>query len=110
MEGIPVSGQDGDHAALNRVALGTQTVSVWKDARDLGRAAGEIAVALAGGAMMADVEGAQTWTSPAGTEMTAIFLEPVPVTAANLSAVVDAGWITQEALCQGVSNGPAPCN
>ena len=44
MEGIPVSGQDGGHAALNRVALGTQTVSVWKDARDLGRSAGKIAV------------------------------------------------------------------
>jgi D-xylose transport system substrate-binding protein len=41
MEGIPVSGQDGDHAALNRVAKGTQTVSVWKDARELGKAAGE---------------------------------------------------------------------
>ena len=39
MEGIPVSGQDGDHAALNRVAKGTQTVSVWKDARELGKAA-----------------------------------------------------------------------
>ncbi|MEO0999689.1 MAG: D-xylose ABC transporter substrate-binding protein, partial [Pseudomonadota bacterium] len=50
------------------------------------------------------------WTSPGGTEMTSIFLEPLPVTAANLSAVVDAGWISQEALCQGVSNGPAPCN
>ena len=24
---VPVSGQDGDHAALNRVALGTQTVT-----------------------------------------------------------------------------------
>jgi D-xylose ABC transporter, substrate-binding protein len=35
MDGIPVSGQDGDLAALNRVALGTQTVSVWKDAREL---------------------------------------------------------------------------
>ena len=34
MDGLPVSGQDGDHAALNRVALGTQTVSVWKDARE----------------------------------------------------------------------------
>ena len=34
-----MSGQDGDKAALNRVALGTQTVSVWKDARDLGKAA-----------------------------------------------------------------------
>lgn len=110
MEGIPVSGQDGDHAALNRVVLGTQTVSVWKDARDLGKAAGEIAVALAGGAAMADVANAQAWTSPAGTEMTAVFLAPVPVTKDNLSAVVDAGWIAKDKLCQGVSNGPAPCN
>jgi D-xylose transport system substrate-binding protein len=39
LEGIPVSGQDGDKAALNRVAAGTQTVSVWKDARELGRVA-----------------------------------------------------------------------
>lgn len=110
MEGIPVSGQDGDHAALNRIARGTQTVSVWKDARDLGAAAGSIAVALAQGTAMADVEGAGSWTSPAGTTMTARFLEPVPVTAANLSVVVEAGWITQEALCQGVTGGPAPCN
>ncbi|GAB1377255.1 D-xylose ABC transporter substrate-binding protein [Pararhodobacter sp.] len=110
MQGIPVSGQDGDHAALNRIALGTQTVSVWKDARELGRAAAEIAVALAGGTAMADVEGAQEWTSPAGTVMTSRFLAPVPITRDNLSAVVDAGWITQEALCQGVTNGPAPCN
>ena len=29
---VPVSGQDGDHAAINRIALGTQTVSIWKDA------------------------------------------------------------------------------
>jgi D-xylose transport system substrate-binding protein len=111
MEGIPVSGQDGDHAALNRVALGTQTVSVWKDARELGKAAGEIAVALAeNGGDMSAVEGAQSWTSPAGTEMTAVFLAPVPVTKDNLTAVVDAGWIPLETLCQGVSGGPAPCN
>ena len=38
---VPVSGQDGDHAAINRIALGTQTVSIWKDARDLGKVAGE---------------------------------------------------------------------
>lgn len=110
MDGIPVSGQDGDHAALNRVALGTQTVSVWKDARALGRAAGEIAAAMASGTAMADVDGAGSWTSPAGTEMTAIFLAPMPITSDNLSAVVDAGWISQEDLCQGVTNGPAPCN
>ncbi len=110
MDGIPVSGQDGDHAALNRVAQGTQTVSVWKDARALGKAAAEIAVALADGTEPADVEGAEAWTSPAGTEMTAIFLEPVPITKDNLSVVTDAGWIEVEALCQGVENGPAPCS
>ena len=110
MEGIPVSGQDGDHAALNRVAKGTQTVSVWKDARDLGKAAAEIAVQMAEGADMSAVDGGAAWTSPSGTELTARFLEPIPVTADNLTVVVDAGWITKDALCQGVTNGPAPCN
>ncbi len=46
---VPVSGQDADKAALNRVALGTQTVSVFKDARELGSNAADIAVQLAGG-------------------------------------------------------------
>lgn len=111
LEGLPVSGQDGDHAALNRVALGTQTVSVWKDARDLGRTAGEIAVALAkNDGDMLSVAGHQMWTSPGGTTMTAMFLAPVPVTADNLSLVVDAGWIAKDKLCQGVTAGPAPCN
>ncbi|MCU9837669.1 D-xylose ABC transporter substrate-binding protein [Ruegeria sp. WL0004] len=110
MEGLPVSGQDGDHAALNRVAKGTQTVSVWKDARDLGRAAARIAVSLAEGTKMNAIGGADDWTSPGGTKMSALFLEPLPITKDNLSVVVDAGWITQETLCQGVTNGPAPCN
>ena len=43
---VPVSGQDGDQPALNRIALGTQTVDVWKDSRKLGKAAGEAAIAL----------------------------------------------------------------
>ncbi|RME17481.1 MAG: D-xylose ABC transporter substrate-binding protein [Alphaproteobacteria bacterium] len=110
MEGIPVSGQDGDHAALNRIAKGTQTVSVWKDSRELGKAAAEAAVAMINGTKMEDLPGVVKWTSPSGTTMNAIFLAPVPITKDNLSVVVDAGWITKEELCQGVVNGPAPCN
>ncbi len=102
MEGIPVSGQDGDHAALNRVALGTQTVSVWKDARVLGKAAGEIAVALAGGSDHVTIEGAQEWTSPSGKALVARFLAPVPVTADNLDVVIDSGWISKAAVCANV--------
>lgn len=105
MEGIPVSGQDGDFAALNRVALGTQTVSVWKDARELGRAAGEIAVALATGTAMQNVEGTQHWVSPGGRPMNAQFLEPVPISRENLNVVIDAGWVSKSVVCQGVPAG-----
>jgi D-xylose transport system substrate-binding protein len=104
MEGIPVSGQDGDHAALNRVALGTQTVSVWKDARELGKAAAEIAISLAEGTALADIPETEEWTSPGGTTMNARFLAPVPITRDNLDVVIDADWISKEALCAGVSD------
>ncbi|MBZ4689527.1 MAG: D-xylose-binding periplasmic protein XylF [Cereibacter sp.] len=110
LSGIPVSGQDGDHAALNRIAAGTQTVSVWKDARELGKNAAEIALALAGGTAPEEIANATKFTTPGGNEMTSVFLTPIPVTKDNLSLVVDAGWITKEALCQGVTGGPAPCN
>ena len=102
---IPVSGQDGDLAALNRVALGTQAVDVWKDARQLGTAAGEAAVALCANPDIAAVPGTAPFTSPEGNELTSILLEPQPITQENLDVVVDAGWIDQETLCQGVEAG-----
>ena len=54
---VPVGGQDGDLPALNRVALGTQTVSVWKDSRILGEAAGEAALELCANPDLASVDG-----------------------------------------------------
>ena len=108
MAGIPVSGQDGDMEALNRVALGTQTVSVWKDSRALGKAAGEIAVALANGTAMDAVEGSAKYSSPSGKELNSVLLKPVPVTKDNLDVVLDAGWISKDTLCAGVT-GVAVC-
>ena len=102
---VPVSGQDGDLAALNRVALGTQSVSVWKDARELGTAAGQAAIALAQGTALADVSGVIQFDSPGGNSMTSILLEPIAITQDNLNLVVDAGWIGLDALCQGVTSG-----
>ena len=102
---VPVSGQDADLAVLNRVALGTQAVSVWKDARELGTAAGEAAVALAGGTALADVAGTIQFDSPGGNSMTSILLDPVPITQENLNLVVEAEWISIEELCQNVEAG-----
>jgi D-xylose transport system substrate-binding protein len=103
---VPVSGQDGDKAALNRVALGTQTVSVWKDSRALGKAAGEAALGLAQGTAMDQISGAVKFSGgPKGEEMNSILLAPLPITRDNLDVVIDAGWITKEEVCQGVSPG-----
>ena len=107
---IPVGGQDGDLAALNRVARGSQTVSVWKDARALGKAAGEIASALAGGAALDAVPGATKFSGGAnGVEMNAILLDPTPITKDNLNVVIDAGHISKEAACEGAMEGVAAC-
>ena len=103
---VPVSGQDGDHAALNRVALGTQTVSVWKDARALGNKAAEIALLLADGKTMSEVPGAVKFSGgPRKVEMNSLFLTPVPITKDNLGVVIDAGWIRKDEVCQGVKPG-----
>jgi D-xylose transport system substrate-binding protein len=103
---VPVSGQDGDHAALNRIALGTQTVSVWKDARELGKKAAEIASMLADGKKMTDIPGVQKFDGgPKHVEMNSIFLKPIPITKDNLDVVINAGWITKDEVCQGVKPG-----
>jgi D-xylose transport system substrate-binding protein len=102
IRGIPVSGQDADFAALNRIALGTQTVSVWKDSRELGREAASAAVALAAG-KPADWSGGEKKVA-----ISSRFLTPVPITRDNLDVVVKAGWIKKDELCKGVTGDKAP--
>lgn len=107
LKGVPVSGQDGDFAALNRVAMGTQTVSVWKDARDLGKQAASAAVNLGAGKK---VDGASAWNG--GEKKIALqaqFLKPVPITRDNLDVVLKAGWIKKDELCRGVTGNVAAC-
>lgn len=106
---VPVTGQDGDKAALNRVALGTQLVSVWKDSRALGKVAGEAAVALANGTAMDALPGASKFAGGKNkVEMNAILLAPNPITKDNLSDVIDAGWISKAEACAGVAAGAVP--
>ncbi|MCP4382478.1 MAG: substrate-binding domain-containing protein [Hyphomicrobiales bacterium] len=108
MIGIPLSGQDGDIAALNRIAKGEQTVTVWKNAHDLGVAAGKAAAELAGGKSLLEVSGNNTFKTPSGVDQPAILLTPIGIMKDNLNLVVDAGWITKEKLCDGVDEDPPP--
>jgi D-xylose transport system substrate-binding protein len=99
-------------AALNRVARGQQTVSVWKDARELGKAAGTFAARLASGTKLADIKETTAWKGGSKKlTIPSVFLKPLPITADNLKAVIDAGWVTKAQVCAGVdaAKGPAAC-
>ncbi len=37
--------------------------------------------------------------------MTSMFLAPVAITQDNLDVVIDAGWVSQDVVCQGVAAG-----
>jgi D-xylose transport system substrate-binding protein len=102
---VPVSGQDGDKAALNRVALGTQTVDVWKDARLLGTTAAVVAAQLCNGTKVDAIAGAAKFHTPGNNDVSSILLPPDPITKDNLNDVLSVGWITKADLCQGVAAG-----
>jgi D-xylose transport system substrate-binding protein len=122
-----LSGQDGDPANLNNVALGKQYVDVFKNANELGKAAGALALQLCAGTKMAALAlpaglidptvapaaglGAQSFTTPNGTKVSSFILQPTPLTADTLQVAIDAGQITKADLCKGVdaATGPAAC-
>ena len=107
---VPLGGQDGDLAAINRVARGTQTVSVWKDSRALGKAAGEIAAQLADGVALDKIKGATKFADgPKKVEMNAILLTPTALTKATLNLAIDGGHITKAQACEGAMKDVAAC-
>jgi D-xylose transport system substrate-binding protein len=119
---IPLSGQDGDTAALNRVALGQQTVSVWKNAFALGETAGNAAIQMCKGTALADIKApsdlpdatkpadlnAHPFTTPGGKTVTSFILNPTPITKANLNDVISSGWVTKDQVCAKVTAGSVP--
>jgi D-xylose transport system substrate-binding protein len=123
----PLSGQDGDPANLNNVALGKQFVDVFKNANELGKAAGAAALALCAGTKMASLSlpsglidpsvapaaglAAKPFTTPSKVVVNSFILQPTPLTADTLQVAIDAGQITKADLCKGVvaASAPAAC-
>jgi D-xylose transport system substrate-binding protein len=120
----PLSGQDGDPANLNNVAQGKQYVDVFKNANELGKAAGAAALALCNGTAMADLKlpdglidptvapvaglSPQDFTTPGGNTEKSLILQPTPLTADTLQTAIDAKQISKADLCKGVDAATAP--
>jgi D-xylose transport system substrate-binding protein len=82
---VVVTGQDADLAACQRIAAGTQTMTVYKPIPLLAKAAVEATLAIARKQPVA----APTSPVPNGKkDVPSILLEPIPVDKENLAATV----------------------
>ena len=88
----PVTGQEAELAALQRIVAGDQTMTVYKALDQQARTAAELAVRV--------LRGEQPMTTAVVDGVPALLLAPVAVTITNLDRViVDGGVFTVEEIC-----------
>ncbi len=102
---IPISGQDGGGGALNRIARGQQTFTVWKNSMTLGRTAAKVALELAANK---PVKEETIIVTPKGNKLGAVLLPVELIDRENLDLPVKAGWTTKGVICAGVTTNPPP--
>jgi D-xylose transport system substrate-binding protein len=102
---VKIGGQDADKAALNRVALGTQVVSVWKDATELGQKAGEAALELCKNPTSRRSPGRSRPRRPAGSTASPCSSSPFRSPRTTCRPILDAKWLTKDELCKDVPAG-----
>lgn len=92
---VPITGQDAEKAGAKRIMEGTQSMTIFKDTRDLGAEAIEIAIKLAKGEKVAT----NGEVANGKINVPSVLLEPTVVTSENLKAVlVDSGYIKESDL------------
>lgn len=95
----PITGQDAEVAAIQRILAGEQYMTVYKAIKQEAEAAAEAAVALLRGEEPAGVDDT---VDNGAIDVPSILLEPVPVTAENVADTVIAdGFWTVEDICTG---------
>lgn len=94
---VPVSGQDAELSACQRIVEGTQTLTVYKPIAALAEKAAELAVSMAKGV----VPVANNKTNNGMIEVPSFYLEPILVTKANMdSTVIKDGFHTRAEVYQ----------
>ncbi len=102
---VPVSGQDADLAALQRIVEGTQTMTVYKPIKAIATKAAEMAVALAKGEK---IEANQT-VSNGKIDVPSVLLDPIAVTKENvLDTVIKDGYHKLEDVFKNVPKDQWP--
>ncbi|MEV0639458.1 substrate-binding domain-containing protein [Streptomyces sp. NPDC050619] len=95
----PVTGQDADLLAVQRIVRGDQYMTVYKPFKPAADAAAEMAVALGRGETVASIA-TGTVDSPTTKDIPAVLLESVSVTVGNIKdTLVKDGMYTIDQIC-----------
>jgi ABC-type xylose transport system, periplasmic component len=90
---VPITGQDSEVAAAKRIVEGTQGMTIFKDTRELGKAAVAAAIKMVNG----EDPGANQKVNNEKTDVPSILLDPVVVDKANIDKVlIDSGYLKKE--------------
>jgi D-xylose transport system substrate-binding protein len=101
---VPISGQDAELAAMQRIVEGTQTMTVYKPLRMLAETSAQIAFDLASGKMPGNLQKVNNGK----IDVPSLLLEPVAVDITNIKdTVVKDGFHKLEDICKtAVANCP----
>jgi D-xylose transport system substrate-binding protein len=92
----PVTGQDGELPALQRILTGEQYMTIQKDYRTEAEGAAELAVKLVRG----QTPSLKTKLSNGKRDVPSVFIGSITITRENLqSEVLDAGWYSLSEVC-----------
>ncbi|MGA9119401.1 MAG: substrate-binding domain-containing protein [Bacteroidota bacterium] len=110
---VAVSGQDAELQACQRIAEGTQTLTIYKPVRMLAEVSAEAAVKLAKGEraedIIKDLGYPVQYLDNGSKKVPSVFLEPVFVTRDNMaSTVIKDGWQSLEKVYANVPRSQWP--
>ena len=99
----PLTGQDAEKAAVVRILVGEQTVSIYKAIKPEAEAAAELAVALLKGEKPTTVSGTALSSVNSGTTpVPSVLLTPIALTKDNVKdTVIKDGFYTAADVCTG---------
>ncbi|MER5185013.1 substrate-binding domain-containing protein [Streptomyces sp. NPDC002896] len=94
----PITGQDAELSALQRIVAGEQYMTVYKNFKVQADAAAKLALALGRGESIDDLA-KESVSSRTVEDIPAVLLSPVSVTVDNVDTVVKDGLYTIEQIC-----------
>ncbi len=88
--GFPITGQDAELAGVRRIVEGTQSMTIFKDTRELGTAAIQAAITLA--------QGGSVETNNVVEGVPSLLLTPHVITADNIDLLIDSGYLSRSQI------------